>query len=272
MFYEKKEDYFFAVKDYKSLQYPLHVHQYIEYVRVEKGLLEMQIGKETYLIQEGDAAVIFPNITHDYHTLSTTGNTQLNIINGYLDLLPLHKKLLLSKYPLTPVIRKEDLHEDVLFAEKRLFEIRMKEENHTLISSFLSLMLCQLFPKLQLTDYQNQPPQDLVCEIIAYIASHFQEELTLTSVANHFGIGKYHLSRIFSNVLGIHFTAYLNALRMNYAKYLLHNSDMNITTIAIECGYHNQQTFNRIFKERNKCTPKEYKKSNFSENVPIIIH
>lgn len=186
--------------------------------------------------------------------------------------LSLHKKLLLSKYPLTPVIRKEDLHDDVLFAEKRLFEIKQEDDQRSLISSLLSLMLCRLSPNLQLTDYQNQPPQDLVCEIIAYIASHFQEELTLTSVANHFGIGKYHLSRIFSNVLGIHFTAYLNALRMNYAKHLLHNSDMNITTIAIECGYHNQQTFNRIFKERNKCTPKEYKRSTLSENVPIIIH
>ena len=149
MFYEKKEEYFFAVKEYNPLQYPLHVHQYIEYVRAEKGFLEMQIGKETYLIQEGDVAVIFPNVTHDYHTLSTTGNTQLNIINGYLDLLPLHKKLLLSKYPLTPVIRKEDLHEDVLFAEKRLFEIKAKEENLPLISSFLSLMLCQLCANLQ---------------------------------------------------------------------------------------------------------------------------
>ena len=102
MFYEKKEEYFFAVKEYNPLQYPLHVHQYIEYVRAEKGFLEMQIGKETYLIQEGDVAVIFPNVTHDYHTLSTTGNTQLNIINGYLDLLPLHKKLLLSKRRKSP--------------------------------------------------------------------------------------------------------------------------------------------------------------------------
>ena len=54
MFYEKKEEYFFAVKEYNPLQYPLHVHQYIEYVRAEKGFLEMQIGKETYLVQEGD--------------------------------------------------------------------------------------------------------------------------------------------------------------------------------------------------------------------------
>ena len=29
MFYENKEDYFFAVEEFNSLQYPLHVHSYI---------------------------------------------------------------------------------------------------------------------------------------------------------------------------------------------------------------------------------------------------
>ena len=260
MFYENKEEYFFAVRELNPLQYPLHVHQYIEYVRVAKGIVEMQIAKEIYQIQEGEVAIIFPNVTHNYHTLSTRGNTQLNIINCYVDLLPLHKKLLLSRFPRTPVLAQSNLHEDVLFAEKRLLDLKMEEENRTLISSLLSLILCRLLPKLHLADYQNQPPQDIVCNIIAYIASHFQEDLCLTSVANEFGIGKYHLSRIFSNILGISFTAYLNALRINHAKYLLHNSDMNITAIAIECGYHNQQTFNRIFKELNGCTPKDYRK------------
>ena len=58
-----------------------------------------------------------------------------------MHLLPLHKKLLLSKYPLTPVIRKEDLHDDVLFEEKRLFEIKQEDDQRSMISSLLSLML-----------------------------------------------------------------------------------------------------------------------------------
>ena len=52
MFYENKEDYFFAVEEFNSLQYPLHVHSYIELVHVMKGSLEMQIGREKYVIPE----------------------------------------------------------------------------------------------------------------------------------------------------------------------------------------------------------------------------
>lgn len=70
MFYENKEDYFFAVEEFNSLQYPLHVHSYIELVHVMKGSLEMQIGREKYVIPEGSLAMIFPNVPHSYHTLS----------------------------------------------------------------------------------------------------------------------------------------------------------------------------------------------------------
>lgn len=259
MFYENKEDCFFAVEELNSLQYPLHIHSYIELVHVMKGSLEMQIGKKKYLIPEGSLAMIFPNVPHSYHTLSAKGKAQLNIINSYLDLLPLHKNLLLSIFPSNPVLAAEDLHPDILFAEKRLFTLTEDEKDRALISSFLSLILCRVFPLLQLAEYQKQPPQDMVCGIVAYIADHFCEDISLSDIAVHFGIGKYALSRIVSNVLKVRFTAYVNALRMNHARYLLLNSNMTITAIALECGYRNQQTFNRVFKEHYSCTPKDYR-------------
>lgn len=88
--------------------------------------------------------MIFPNVPHSYHTLSAKGNTQLNIINSYLDLLPLHKKLLLSMFPSNPVLAAKELHPDILFAEKRLFTLQQPKKTAALISSFLSLILCRL--------------------------------------------------------------------------------------------------------------------------------
>lgn len=147
----------------------------------------------------------------------------------------------------------------MFYENKEDYFFAVEELDSALISSFLSLILCRLFPLLQLTEYQELPPQDIVCSIIAYIAEHFCEDISLSDVAVHFGIGKYALSRIFSNVLKVSFSSYVNALRMNHARYLLLHSNMNITTIAMECGYHNQQTFNRIFKEQCSCTPREYR-------------
>lgn len=259
MFYEKKPEFFFIVRETNPLQYPLHLHQYIELVHVVKGLLEMHIGADKYQIVPGELALIFPNVLHDYHTLSAPGDTELHIMNCYLDLLPLHKNLMLKKRPVFPVLRTEQIHADVLYAKDRLFELSPVESSKALISSLVSLSLCRLTAALQLEDYQEHQPQDMTVSVIAYISEHYLEDLTLSSLASHFGIGKYALSRLFSNVLGCNFISYINSLRISYAEFLLYNTDMSIIRIAIESGFHNQQTFNRIFRQQHGCTPKEYR-------------
>jgi AraC-like DNA-binding protein len=221
----------------------------------------MKIGDTTYTFAPGEIAVIFPNIPHDYHTLSKEGETQLNIYNGYPDLLPTLKSQLLTKRPACPRIPADRIHEDVIYAENRLLELYPSDSNKALIGALLSLILCRLFPELELIDYQQQPPRDITSNVIAYIAEHYREDISLTSVSNHFGIGKYYLSRLFSNVLGCNFLSYVNSLRIEYANLLLVNTDMSVIRVAIESGFHNQQTFNRVFRQYNNCTPKEYQQA-----------
>lgn len=49
MFYENKEDYFFAVEEFNSLQYPLHVHSYIELVHVMKTRWKCKLAGKNML-------------------------------------------------------------------------------------------------------------------------------------------------------------------------------------------------------------------------------
>lgn len=231
----------------------------------------MQIGMERYSLMAGDLAIAFPNVPHNYRTVSSEENTRYHIINCYPDLLPMHKKQLLEKYPRTPVLHEAQIHENVLYAEKCLLEMDSSErDNDSLVSALISLILCRLLSELQLADYKDAVP-DLTSHVLAYISNHFLEEITLSKVADEFGIGKFALSRIFSNVLGIGFTAYINSLRINYSKYLLVNTDMNMIHIAMESGYNNQQTFNRVFKEHLGCTPKEYRNRYSSKDVLPIL-
>lgn len=259
MLYENKEDYFYSYCETNPLEYPLHLHQYIEILHVIRGTVDMQIGTEKYRINAGELALIFPNVLHDYHTLSGVSETQLHIINCYLHILPQHQKQLRSMIPKRPLLKAEQLHEDVLYAEKRLFEMHPGENNEILAGTLVGLMLCRLFPEAQLTKYEKQPSQGLPTDILTYIANHYREDISLSSVAAQFGLGKFSLSRIFSNVLGISFTRYVNSLRITYAEHLLADTDRNILDVAMECGYHNQQTFNRAFKDFSSCTPKEYR-------------
>lgn len=232
----------------------------------------MQIGPKTYTLKPGQLALVFPNVVHNYHTLSEYGETLFYILNCNPNLLPYFKKDLLKGQPANPILDSNQIHTDFLYAEKRSVEVHFCAETVALCSSLASLMLSRIFPYLKILPYESegQGLQDLSGKVISYIGSHFTQNISLENIANHFGIGKYSLSRIFSNVLHQNFNHYLNSLRINYAKHLLTTSDYSITRISVECAYNNQQTFNRVFKEFTGTTPKEYRKKFQSASTPVL--
>lgn len=95
---------------------------------------------------------------------------------------------------------------------------------------------------------------------MSYLFSHFQEELTLSSVAEALGVNKYTLSKVFSGTFHTNFNQYLNEIRLNYAASLLESTDRTITDIYLEAGFESQRTFNRTFLHKYNRTPSEYRK------------
>ena len=56
------------------------------------------------------------------------------------------------------------------------------------------------------------------------------------------------------------------------ASKILKATELPITHIALEVGYKNQSTFNKVFKERYGMTPKEYRLQNQNaEKLNIIF-
>ena len=55
------------------------------------------------------------------------------------------------------------------------------------------------------------------------------------------------------------FNKYVNGVRLNYAVAALENTQDTITNICFECGFESQRTFNRVFKERYKISPSDYR-------------
>ena len=54
-------------------------------------------------------------------------------------------------------------------------------------------------------------------------------------------------------------TEYLNDARLNYACHRLENTSDSITNICLDSGFESQRTFNRVFKERYKISPSDYR-------------
>ncbi len=78
-----------------------------------------------------------------------------------------------------------------------------------------------------------------------------------------------HWSRVTSVIKKVHnltFKQYLNTIRIAEAKRLLIETDRQVLDIALTVGYGNVSHFNRVFKEYENCSPKEFRNKNISSD------
>lgn len=100
-----------------------------------------------------------------------------------------------------------------------------------------------------------------------YVARNFNEEINLDKMAYDLCVSKYMLSRLFAKTFHCNFNKYVNDVRLNYAATLLESTKDSITNIGLDAGFESQRTFNRVFKERYKITPREYRNQIHSINT-----
>ncbi|WP_066625098.1 AraC family transcriptional regulator [Clostridium magnum] len=94
---------------------------------------------------------------------------------------------------------------------------------------------------------------------IKYIHEHYNENINLQTLA---GIEHYNLtyySEWFKKNMNISPTEYIQKLRVQRAKELLRDTDLNLIQIANEVGYNYNSSLTRVFKLHEKTTPLDYR-------------
>jgi len=95
--------------------------------------------------------------------------------------------------------------------------------------------------------------------VMLYIEQHFRDSIDQRDLAQRCGMTTFRFSRLFKEANGLGFTDYILDKRMNFAKELLDNSQMPITSIGYEAGFKDPSYFARAFKQFANCTPSEYR-------------
>lgn len=97
-------------------------------------------------------------------------------------------------------------------------------------------------------------------EVSAYINRHFNEPITLETLALYFYISKEHLSRAFKTFSGETITDFINRKRMERAKELIVEHKLSIKHAAEMTGYSDLAYFYRVFKKHYGFAPGELRK------------
>ena len=58
----------------KTVHFPPHLHEAIEVVYVTNGNIALGVGMELYNMDEGDFAIVFPNVIHQNQVIDEKEN------------------------------------------------------------------------------------------------------------------------------------------------------------------------------------------------------
>jgi two-component system response regulator YesN len=111
----------------------------------------------------------------------------------------------------------------------------------------------------QMQQYMLNNSKLLSNQAISYIQENYDKKISLKDVAESLNLSKNYLCSIFKKETGDNMSHYINKLRIDKAKMLLHKKDRKIKEIYEEVGYSNQQYFSKVFKKLTGMTVLEYK-------------
>lgn len=100
-----------------------------------------------------------------------------------------------------------------------------------------------------------------VVKIYEYINSHYRDSIHLDELAELVGMTPVAISRFFKLRTGKTVTDYIITIRLGHATRLLVDTTDSVTEICYQCGFNNLSNFNRIFRKKKGCTPKEFREN-----------
>ncbi|MDU5110695.1 MAG: AraC family transcriptional regulator [Clostridium sp.] len=251
-----------------------HYHSQYEIYYLLLGDRNYFIHDQVYNIKKGDLVLINSNILHSTLDGSLSSHERLLIefdmsfFDGFLvDYNNLG--LLDCFYKDCNILRLEDSERKQI--ENCFFKILQEsKENNSQNSIELKVYFLELLILINKfhsnsNTLQYDYPSKLhkrIYEIITYINSNYNKEISLDLVSKKFFISSAHLSRSFKSVTGFTFIEYLNNLRVKEAQKLLIETPLTISQITEKVGYQNTTHFGRMFKLITGSSPREFRKLN----------
>lgn len=243
-------------KDWGSV---LHAHSFTELFYVMEGEGDFLVEDQKSPIRKDHLIIINPNIRH---TERSSDSSRLSYIVLGID----HLKFNFSgerqadSYGIFDMVLLRNIIVPIL--RDMIDELRRKSAFHEEICHhYLSILLMKI-TRITGSDVDLFLPENIPAECErakAYMDSHYQQKITLDSLAQIAHWDKYYFAHIFSQTYGISPICYLQQRRLLRSQELLKSTDLSITQIASSTGFSSQSYFSQMFRKLTGLSPRKYR-------------
>lgn len=113
------------------------------------------------------------------------------------------------------------------------------------------------------------PSEEYVRRAVSFIKSNIHKKITVHDIAEHIGIDRSYLCRLFGQYRSISPQQYIINTKMNAAAQYMKNTNISVSEAANSVGYCDYHVFNKVFKKHFGISPSAWKKKEFWEQSII---
>lgn len=258
--------------DYDRFFYPWHFHSQYELLYVRQSFGQCFVGDAVEPFAEGDLFLFGSHLPHYMRSDDSfrPGQSDYRVQGTIIQFEQNFMDYSIAHYPQFQQISQ--------LLQESVRGIRFPHQDRDYFQQFPLLtgmeQICQLLQLLQRLAvqedrkvlasplYYKQFPvmgDKRIDKIISYLNSNYTHRLRLDDVASMASMNSAAFCRYFRQATGQTLLQYLQGMRVGYACQLLMVGSMEISQIALECGFESITQFNRCFKQEMKMTPSQYR-------------
>jgi AraC-like DNA-binding protein len=254
-----------------------HFHSEYQLFTVIKGSGTRFIGDHMQGFKEGDMVLTGPNLPHlwkndkAYHQ-PDNGLYTHGIVIYFPDNFLNHSVFEVEEFEsIAQMLRKSIRGIEVqgqtnTKIRKLMLEMLQFSGGKSLIKllEILQLMAdspdCKLIADSAYINTNRESERDRMGQVYEYVMQNFQSKVSLEEAAQLANLSVSAFSRYFKSRVNKSFSDFVTEVRISHACKLLNETDLNISEISYECGLFTLSNFNKLFRDRVKKTPLEYRK------------
>ncbi|MGN6178686.1 MAG: AraC family transcriptional regulator [Mucilaginibacter sp.] len=266
----------------QKFDFPLHYHDEYELNLIlnAKGAKRV-VGGHIEVIDDLELVLVGPNVYHAWftHQCQSESITEITI--------QFHKDLFDDKF-----LRRNQLsfvknmmeraQRGILFSPETIVQLKDRIQSLNKKSGFDSVLellsvlhdlsISRNMKTLSDSSFSNEQfhyNSRRIEKVFEYMNAHYNMQITLAEVAKIANMPEASFSRFIKKRTGKTFIDSLNEIRLGHASRMLIDTTNTVAEIAYKCGFNNISNFNRIFKRKKFCIPKEFRETYTGNRVFI---
>lgn len=237
----------------------LHFHEDVEILKVTAQKVDVQIGNKILKCSESDILFFYPNALHQ--VTAPTENSEVRAIMYKDEILKFPIEYSYNNQDFRIFKKGDSCYEELDYLFSKVIKLsNQKSKAYEIEITACLLGITAIFIKENILSIGTSNNSKKILEpALEYIKQNSSNAIKIEDLGKILNFSKEHIIRLFKSETGKTPAEYIIDFKIKKAMNMLLNKALSITQISENLGFANPSHFSKVFKNRLKITPSEYR-------------